>query len=523
VDDGCIHVRDKATDTVYSMTLPPAPDRLDDAPLRPVPAPGSGDWWRVRLGAERADVLSSWLDRAGPERPPVGAVAVKADRWLVAVNHPLDADRCRILVGSGTDVERVLSLDLDTARSIAGIAWGVAGDIVIVDNYLHVCRSLCASTGSIGWSFGSPRTPGSADGLLSSPSECVVGGSQILVVNEMTGVLVILDGSGHHVTTLSAENVGGLPKTPTGAVALADDHVLLTDAHSGLLHSLRRTSTGWRCLSLVTDQEPSPVGGLSFPRGLAAQGDTMFVADTANQRVAALSISRGRIVDVLQIGGWPRTLAVTQDGLLVADGLGSRLIRVQLGAEPGELVFAGAVVSVLEVSDDGRRLALADPHHLVPAGQGPCYWLVDSDLDDVLLVDTTGRVHRRWSTSAAGAAYALSDPHQVHVLEKGILVIDTNNNRILWADSLLERAELVTAALTRPRFVVPYRDGWLVSDHSGRLSVFTADWELEGHYGIRPDGSDRRVHLDDPPRGLLAHDGAIYATDWERGLVYRLA
>ncbi|MFD7244537.1 NHL repeat-containing protein [Streptomyces massasporeus] len=523
-EDGHVQVRDKATDTVYGIALPPSGlDGLQAAPVSTVPAVRSGDWWRVRLGKERADVLTSWLDRAGEERPPVGAVAVAGDRWAVAVNHPLDADRCRILVGAGTDVQRVLSLDMETARSIAGIAHGVDGDIVIVDNYLHVCRSLSASTGSVRWSFGTPRTPGSDDGYLSSPSECVVAGSRILVASEMTGVVVVLDSAGRQVTALRPEDIPELPKTPTGMVALEKDHVVLTDAHSGLLHVLCRTAQGWRCRRLVTDQQASPVGGLSFPRGLAAHGDTLFVADTAHQRIAALSVTHRRIVDVLQIGGWPRTLAVTRDGLLVADGLGSRLLRVELPAEPGEPVFSGARVSVVDVVDDGRRVALADPHHLVAAGQGALYWLVDSDLDDVLLIDTTGRVRRRWSTSAAGAAYALSDPHQVHVLDDGILVIDTNNNRILWADPLLDEATLVTGGLTRPRFVVPHAEGWLVSDHSGRLSAFTAQWQPKGHYGIRPDGSECRVHLDDPPRGLLAHDGAVYATDWERGLVYRMA
>ncbi|MFG2348681.1 NHL repeat-containing protein [Streptomyces phaeochromogenes] len=518
-DGTYIYVHDKATCTVHGAKISAA---LRGAPLTVRPTEGPGPWWRDRLGKPAADALEKWLDARGSERPPVGAVTIGPKGWLVAVNHPLDADHCRIVVGDDTGISRTLVLPLETARSIAGIAWGPNDDIVVVDNYLHVCVSLSAS-GAVRWSFGAPRTPGPDDELLSSPSECLVIGAETWVINEMSGTITLLDRAGQRLSVLrrDAPGLDLLPKTPTGAVALSDDQVVVTDAHSGLLHTLSRGPEGWRCRTLVTNQHASPVGGLSFPRGLAARGDTLLVADTANQRVAALSIGKRTIVDVLHIGGWPRTLAVSKDGLLVADGLGSRLVRVELADDSGGPVLADARVTDLVLTYEERPVTLEDPHHLVAAGADR-YWLTDSDLNDVLLLDTTGRIHRRWSASPAGAAYPLSDPHQVEPVDGGILVVDTNNDRILYADEGLAEASVVAIALTRPRFIVRYGDGWLVSDHTGRLAAFTAHWEQEGSFTIRPEGLERSVHLDDPPRGLLAHQGAVYATDWERGLVYRI-
>ncbi|MFE2400246.1 NHL repeat-containing protein [Streptomyces rubiginosohelvolus] len=425
-------------------------------------------------------------------------------------------------MGGATGIDRTLVLPLETARSIAGIAWGPDDDIILVDNYLHVCVSLSGS-GSVRWSFGTPRTPGAEDGLLSSPSDCLVGGREIWVVNEMSGTITVLNAAGELLTVLRRDTDGlsELPRTPTGAAALGSSGVLVTDAHSGLLHLVSKDLGGWRCRGVDTDQHPSPVGTLSFPRGLAARDKMLFVADTANQRVAALGIGEREVLDTLHIGGWPRTLAVAGDGLLVADGLGGRLVHVGLTGHAEERVFAGARITDLVLTHEGWPVPLGDPHHLAAAGTDR-YWLTDSDLDDVLLLDTTGRVHRRWSTSPAAVTHPLSDPHQVEPVTGGILVVDTNNDRILYADDNLEEVSVVATAFTRPRFIVRHGDGWLVSDHTGRLDAFTASWEREGSFTLRPEGMDRSVHLDDPPRGLLAHRGAVFATDWERGLVYRI-
>lgn len=516
-DDRNVYVHDKATRTVHRAGVSAA---LGDTPLTLLPAADPGRWWQARLGAPAANALQEWLDTTAGEELSVGAVTVASKGWLAAINHPLDADHCRIVVGNASGVDRTLVLPLETARSIAGIAWGTDNDILIVDNDLHMCRSLSAS-GAVRWSFGTPRTPGADDELLSSPSECLVVSAQIWVTNEMSGNITVLSGSGELLTVLRRDTpgLGELPKTPTGAIALGGNAVLVTDAHSGLLHAVSRGPEGWQCRTLKTNQQASPVGGLSFPRGLAARGGTLLVADTAHQRVVALSIGDHTIIDVLHIGGWPRALAVSGDGLLVADGLGSRLVHVDLADHSGGLVFARARVTDLALSHEGRIVALEDPHHLVAAGADR-YWLTDSDLNDVLLLDTTGHVHRRWNTSPAGAALSLSDPHQVEPVDGGILVVDTNNGRILYADEALDQASVLISGLTRPRFIVGHGGGWLVSDHTGRLAAFTADWEQEGSFTIRPEGMECSVHLDDPPRGLLAHQGAVYAADWERGLVY---
>ncbi|MFD4794884.1 NHL repeat-containing protein [Streptomyces anulatus] len=460
-------------------------------------------------------------------------MSTKDDQWVAAVNHPLDSGPCRLVFGRGAEVERVLTLALETARSIAGLAWKSDGDVVLADNYLHVCRAL-AGDGTARWSFGSERCPGRDDTLLSSPSDCVVTGRHILILNEMSGTITVLDNAGRLQETLrrGLPGLSALPLTPTGGTALTDSLTVLTDAHSGLLHSLRRDSTGWHCRTLTTDQQASLVGQLSFPRGLAARRRTLFVADTAHERIAAISIDDGGLIDTLHIGGWPRALTVTERGLLVADGLGSRIVRVDLadaedetkgGPAGNRTVLAGSQISELPLTDlTGAPVHLRDPHHLAAAGAGR-YWLVDSDLDDVLLLDSEGRVHLRWSTSPAGSRFRLADPHQVLPVGDALLVVDTNNHRILRADALLQDVTVVRDRLTRPRFIVSHRDGWLVSDHSGTLAAFDENWDSQGAYAIRPAGWEHSVHLDDPLRALISHEGSVYATDWERGLVYRIS
>jgi hypothetical protein len=317
------------------------------------------------------------------------------------------------------------------------------------------------------------------------------------------------------------------PQSPTAITAVGEAGAVVTDGHAGRLFALTRSPAGWTSAEWASNQSTPRTGPLRFPRGIVADGDTLFIADTGNNRVVAWDLLQDRPAGERRVGGWPRSLATFEDGLLIAEGLGRRIVRLGRIKEPGATaadVFAPGPAQPITVrGEQDRPIAFADPHHVEDAGDGQ-FWLVDSDLNDVLLVDRAGRVRARWLGSPVGREFPLHDPHQALSLGPGgdAVVVDTNNGRILQVDRALTKAVPLTDSLTRPRHITAVAGGWLLSDHSSRLTLFDHGWAPCGSFVIRADGEQRHVYLDDPPRCLTAHGGFVYVPDWQRGVIYRI-
>lgn len=506
-----VRVHDVAASAVLEADVPGGSD-VTALALREVAR--DVPWWEVALGRPAPVALREILARR-EERPVVGAVAVDGEQWTVAVNHATDSGPCRLVSGRGPDVVGVTVLDMDVVRCVDGVV-AVPGGWVLVDAYFHVARRL-TSDGTPVWSFGVDRSPGDADDRLSSPAACTVLGDDVLVVSEMSGRLTVLGLDGALRAVHGGPDAGpGWPRTPTSVSAVGEDHVVVADPHGGSVHLLTRTTDGWRARELATGRTASTRGPLAFPRALLPLGDGFAVADTANGRVVAVEHGAGRITGEVRVGGWPRALATCPGGLLVADGLGSRVLRLTFGDDGLE---DADVVEQRVTTADGEPVDLDDPHHLESDGAGG-FWLVDSELDDVLHVGPDGCVTARWTTSPAGAT-RLRDPHQVVQQHDGSLVVlDTNNDRVLVASAGLDAVEVVVDDVRRPRCAVRTSGGWLVAEHSGHIVAFDEGWQRLGAYVLRPEGQAEHVDMGDPPRSMVAHAGRVLVADWQRGVVY---
>lgn len=507
-----LHVHDVATGSLLVLSSGPPDGRWET-----VRRSDAEPWWLRRLAGRH--LLDELRHRLAHDLSPseVGAVAVHEDGWVIAVNDPLEEAPVRLLEGdhSGGAWER--PLPRATARSVVGLVVLPDGDVVLADNSLHVVRRL-RGTDTV-WTVGRERQPGPGPGRLSSPSGCAFVDGHLLVPSEMSGDLAVLTLDGEVLEWRLGADSPARPERPTAVAAAGPGRAVVSDAHAGRLYALTAAPGGWQVEELLTDQTPSRTGPLAFPRALLLDEHGLVVADTGNGRLVAVDRLTGAVLSQVAVPGWPRAIAACGSALLVADGLSKRLLLLSRDSlAPHDLTGATSQVLALHTAG-GDEVALHDPHHIAPAG-GDDFWLVDSDLDDVLRFDLSGQVTVRWSTSPAGERFPLRDPHQVMPLPGAVLVVDTNNGRILRASDDLSECSVVVSGLARPRWVVQAGEGWLVSEHQGRVNAYGADWTPVAGFVVRPDAADVYLDMSDPPRCLLLSDGRLLMSDWQRGVVY---
>lgn len=512
-------VRDVAGDRLLRM------GGSGDAARNLIDLPRVEPWWIQCLGLTEvpADVRLALEDQ---NRPAVFGAAARGrgGEWVLALNDPRDVRPARFFLGHGTCVMSVLEPGPRAARSVSGLAFGNEGEIVFVDNYLHVCRAVDRAGRTL-WSYGGPRLPGARHGRLSSPAAVALLGDLIVIANEMSGRLTMLKVERGNPRPVGppAEWAGRI-RTPTGLAALDHRRLVVTDGHGGRLFLFDvESSPEDAVVEWVTDQVSSTTGPLAFPRGMAMSGEVVLVADTANHRVVAMDVTTGRVVAERPVDGWPRALLPRPSDILVGEALRKQLgvvpvLRATSEAQDNDSPFA----PIFLVDVHGRSVSLGDPHHL-EAGRDGAYWLVDSDLNDVLRV-AGGRVLDRWAEAHAQSQWELDDPHQVHAApDDSLLVLDTGNGRILRSTARFGNVATIVEGLVRPRALAAFGSGWMVSHHTGQLLTFDRDWRPIGAWELRVEGAPRHVDFSDPPRSLLAFPGGVLVSDWQRGVLYNVA
>lgn len=456
--------------------------------------------WEQCIPPECRAIAMSRLKTLGSDAR-VGAFDARGDRWVLAVNDRTDSSECRLIIGGRVNAE-IVELSFKEFRSIAGVSLCNDQALVVVDNYRHIVARV-GIDGIPQWIHGRALEPGVGEGRLFSPSDCVIIEDRVVVTNEMSGAITLLSlSTGAEI----GSNLLSPHSTPTGIIAFGG-LIIISDAHRGEMSVVEEVDGAWRRIPLQTPRPSSVVGNLSFPRSIVRDGGHLAIADTANGRVVWLT-SAGDIHHSLETGGWPRSLLATTDGLLVADGLGSRILRV-VSAQDFEVV---------SLRSSTEPVTIEDPHHL--EGDDDDFWLVDSARNDLFKFDSIGELRMNWASSAAGVEHKLDDPHQILVDGDDLLVVDTNNDRVLRASKDLQKCAVVASGLSRPRFLVKSPGGWIVSDHRGLLHLYDEAWIHRHALVICPEDSKDYVNFSDPPRAMFSESGLLHVVDWERGVVY---
>lgn len=208
---------------------------------------------------------------------------------------------------------------------------------------------------------------------------------------------------------------------------------------------------------------------LSRPFGVAAAGETLFVADPDVPSVLRVVGSRASLVECRGLA-WSAPMAValgTDGALYVADGGAAVVIAVQADGACRSL-GAGALERPVSVVFDAARLLVADP----PRHQ-------------IVVLSLSGEVLARWGALGEGAGHFHFPTAVARAPDGTVLVVDALNFRVVrlaadgrWLGSFGLPGE------SGPNFARPKA---IAADTAGRLYV--SDAQRDVVLVFRPDGA----------------------------------
>ncbi len=346
----------------------------------------------------------------------------------------------------------------------AGVALDAAGNLYIVDSANVCIRKVTAGTGNITTictqqNFGMPYIQ--LRGLAATPAGNLYipeSGNSFVWLLTTTGSFTQVAGTpgsnpytgDGHLAVQTALNVPvEVALDSAGNLYIAETRrVRCVTAATGILNTVAGDGT----FGFSGDGGSATMAVLDGPSGLVQNNGTLFVADTQNWRVRAVS-SSGSITTVAGNG----SLAGTGDGLLavnaglagpnglafdtagnlyIADSNGNRVRRVDVTGIITTFAGNGTVAGYGGEGNPATLTPLSSPQGVAADPSGNVY-ISDTNHDRVIRVDIDGNIHTVAGTGTPGQAGdgaglgELYGPSGLAVDALGNLYIaDTSNHRI---------------------------------------------------------------------------------------------
>lgn len=262
---------------------------------------------------------------------------------------------------------RLLRFDPASGRVLAVVGSGVAGD-----------RDGPGATAS----FRSPM------GLVCAEGQLLVAdtGNHVLRAVDVDSLQVrTVLGTGRRSTDRFGGGFGTLQGLCSPTALLAHDgtvYVAQTGAHQVWQFDRdTESASSWLGTGAPVLRDGGEEAGFAQPLGLAAAGNSLWVADAGNGALRHVDLAHTFVRTVQQGLSWPVAIAVHGDAVIVAEGERPAVLRVPVaGGEP--LVLATAQHGLVEPSG---LLVAGDLLWIADAGAG-CLWQIDLALPSAPLV-----------------------------------------------------------------------------------------------------------------------------------------
>jgi peptide/nickel transport system substrate-binding protein len=255
-----------------------------------------------------------------------------------------------------------------------------------------------------------------------------------------------------------------------------------------------------------------PLGGA--PTAMAADGNSLWLADANAGTVARTDLGSGAVAQILTVGGTPGAMAVGGGSIWVADAPGATVTRIDRttqsvtqtirldGARVSALGFGDGSVWVADAGHDRlvdidassgeiRRTISLDVSPSALAVHAGAIWIADYDAHAVIELDAaSGRPLTRVNVGQGPAALAVQ-PDAVWIAN----TVDSTVTRIDPARGVV----VATIAVDSGPIALSAGEGrvWVASQHAGTLS------EIDAGRGAVV----RSVRLGATPTALVALDG----------------
>jgi DNA-binding beta-propeller fold protein YncE len=288
-----------------------------------------------------------------------------------------------------------------------------------------------------------------------------------------------------------------------GKVAIRADRIAIADSghHRLLVGRLEDDGRRMRVERAIGSGAPGFADGdapaFRYPQGLAFGGDTLYVADTGNHAIRAVSLANGSVRTLAGTGAQLRSahdraagamsspwdLALEGDTLFIAMAGIHQLWTLDLRSEMA-VPFAGTGAEELHDGPHGEA-ALAQPMGLAVAGD--TLLVADAESSAVREVDltTSGAVRTIVGTGlfdfghvdGVGERARLQHPQGLAVANDGrVLICDSYNDSLRWLDRTERELSAWVRGLHEPGGIAIGPRGVYVADtNAHRIAVIDTD------------------------------------------------
>lgn len=181
--------------------------------------------------------------------------------------------------------------------------------------------------------------------------------------------------------------------------------------------SLNRGRTAWQSVGRVF-RGPDPVTGFTTPVGVAARGDSVFVADSQAPAAYFLNLSNRAFRPVREAAGplgWPMDVVVMNDEIAVADGKRAEVLVFATSGEYRRSIGRGALKRPTSLAWDSAN------GHL---------FVVDAAAHGVVAFDSSGRELWRRASRGTGPGEFNFPAGIAFKTSVGLVVADSMNARV---------------------------------------------------------------------------------------------
>ena len=431
------------------------------------PVPGFAEAFGIGVGTNGMTYVVDRLNQRIEEFDPAGnylttsgsrGTTAGADSWPEAVAVAPDGtvweadtrnDRLQHYVADLSKTPTVVGSTGSGATNFnnpTGLTVDASGTVWVADQLNNRIQVYTPSTNS----FRSFGTMGSGSGQFNQPQGVAVSSSAVYVADTGNNRVEMLDLNGNYLASFATGLLG-----PEGVTLAGDGTVWVADTqNSRLLHLSADLSTD---LGNGFGSQGSASNQFFQPHSLAVHGNTLYVADTYNDRVQEFWL--GNLVSpaiaysgqIYNAGG----VAPLYPAAGVADGSGNRYVADSGGSRIVKIDAGGNQTTVSTAVNDPRAIAW-DP-------DGVHLWIANTSSSQVLEMGTDGTVVHTFGSTGSGAG-KLKTPYGIADDATGIYVADTYNMRVVKLDrttgaQLWAQTTCGGTALKRPRGLTIGSDG----------------------------------------------------------------
>ncbi|MCC9022351.1 hypothetical protein [Bacillus nakamurai] len=400
-------------------------------------------------------------------------------------------------------------------------------DKVLLNLKLRQMVVLVSTSGKILNSFGLDRYRGEGQKQLNVPmfSVYIEDKNSILISDAINSRVIEVDKKGNIIWKYGEDGLlgsdQGLLWKPTCARRLSNGNTIIADSKNNRLVTISPDK------NIVNEIGQTNVSKLllTYPRSVQMlDKNNWLVTNTHKNSVFIMNQNQKKIIKPINDSYnklnlfWPRcSIKNSNDEIIIADGKNNRIVFI----DDKTLQIKKVIDSYYE---QGNRMTIIDPHDIKINPKTNLLLITLSGNDRVIEITRDGELIECYDN--------LNDPHSAYYFSDGIIIANTEDNNIViyyfsGKKEFINNFKSTNSscdAFKRPRYALPYKNGFLILDTDNQRIIFLKkennEWIGKNVPIYFPDGPIMN-YLCFPRCITLNNDNELILTDTENCRILR--